>query len=180
LCKQSTKAGALYQTAQLDKGSLILFGSGKGEGENARFLLDTVFVVADYKEYDTSDLNALKDEGLYWKIVIETAYEKKTIAKKVMHRLYYGATFKKQYNGMYSFSPAHVYRDGKIPGFPRVELQDTEKNKLCYISNGLKQSFKFSDAGIDEITKVWKKIRKISRKNGCVEAVHFDMPPEKR
>ena len=76
VCKQfKTKPNRCTALATLDKGSLILFGSTGYQSPNeAFFQLDTVFVVADYLEYDVADPNALISAGL--RISIEIMFSK--------------------------------------------------------------------------------------------------------
>ena len=46
---------------KIDKGSIILFGSTAGKiRDDAFFQLDTVFVVADWIEYDPANLDSLR------------------------------------------------------------------------------------------------------------------------
>jgi hypothetical protein len=162
------------ELARLDKGSLILFGSKK-DGE---FVLDTVFVVANYKDYDLSDPNALPNEGLYRDIVIKMSCGTSAYMRNpIMQRLYYGATYEKLYQEMYSFAPAQKtikkFEDYQATdkGFPRVTLANSS-----YITQGLMMGFKTTNTDIAAIKSFWEEIRQQSRAQDCVEGVHFDMP----
>jgi hypothetical protein len=179
LCRQSKKDKKQIkrptELARLDKGSLILFGSKK-DGE---FVLDTVFVVADYKDYNFFDPNALPNEGLYQDIVIKMSCGTGLrMGNPLMQRLYYGATYEKPYQGMYSFAPAQkatqpfAQYKATDKGFPRVTLTD-----FPYITQGLMMGFKTTQTNSNSIETFWQNIRQQSRDQGCVEGVHFDMPP---
>jgi hypothetical protein len=183
ICRQ--RAGNIM--TRLDKGSLILFGIGKEEkGKAPRFLLDTVFVVAGYRDYkdyspnalhdkklpkDISDIDAPQDEELYWDIVVKMACGPYPLNGSIIRRLYYGATYEKTYKGMYSFAPAHKY-EGTVLGFPRVTLCLNSP----YFTNNLTRNFKSSEVDSATIKAFWEEIREISRIQGCVEGVYFDMP----
>ncbi len=179
VCKQIS----FKSLTSLDTGSLILFGSTHGKNHNAFFQLDTVFVVSKFKEYDPSDKNALVDL-LKSKCIIEDYYQavfkmafpsEKTCSKSNAFnlRLYFGATCDDPVEGMYSFSPAKLYNDGKI-GFPRIQLKD-----MCYITNNLNAAPKFSkDKTLNEIKDFWKKVQDISRRSCCVEGVKFNYEKE--
>jgi hypothetical protein len=190
ICKQSGGANIM---PRLDKGSLILFGNGQGTGENAGFALDTVFVVAGYWEFNVSNTQTLledlkrkyKDAELYYKIVIELACS--CAGTNAIHRCYYGAIYedRDQYDGMYSFVPAHktvkTFEEYKATdkGFPRVWLGE----KSPFIANSgsinlnLKQGLKATERSSATIKAFWQNIRQLSRDQGFVEGVHFDMPP---
>ncbi len=182
ICKQ-LKRNRPTQLASLEQGSLILFGSTKGQGENAFFQLDTVFVVSKFKEYDPSDGHALV-EMLNSKCITEDYYHavfKRAFLSKVPYsklnslklRLYFGATYDNPEEGMYSFSPAKLYNGKKI-GFQRIQLKD-----MCHITNNLNSAPKISeDKTLNEIKEFWEKVREISRDSGCVEGIKFNYNKE--
>jgi hypothetical protein len=171
ICKQfKSRTGRPTQLANLDRGSIVLFGStGNQNKPNAFFQLDTVFVVGDYLEYDVSDpaplsLPELRD---YHTAVFQMAFPNPT-KNSLKLRLYFGATYDNPFEGMYSFSPAQVF-NGQSQGFPRVALKD-----LPYLTNNLNAAPKISGVSIDQSTIFWEEIRTISREQGCVEGVHYD------
>jgi hypothetical protein len=181
LCKQNT----YKQLRDLEKGSLILFGSGKGKGDAAFFQVDTVFVVGGYTEYDGADAKALKGEGDYWDIVFggmcgagakgKSGGKGHAKLSGYTSRLYYGATYEKPCEGMYSFVPARVGDTKSAKGFARVKLGASFPR---YINPAHVRGIKITKAsGGEEVRKFWEKIRAASRKQGCVEGVRFDMPP---
>lgn len=170
LCQQfQKKSKNSTQLGKLEKGSIILFGSGKGQKrKTAFFQLDTVFVVSDYIEYDPSDPDALNQENLgnYRDIVFKMGFPE-PYDRSLTLRLYFGATYEKPVEGMYSFSPSKIYKNNE-QGFPRVRLQDMD-----YITNNKTQGYKITSKPKEEVKDFWVKIRDISRAQGCVEGVNF-------
>jgi hypothetical protein len=168
LCKQyKAKNKALTKLSKLDRGALILFGSTINQNkEDAFFQLDTVFVVSEFIEYDTSDPNALSNLGIYKDSVFKMAFPKPTDFSLKL-RLYKGANFQNTVEGMYSFSPAKIW-DNQQSGFPRIPLRDMD-----YITNNLNSAPKTTEASLVEVKAFWNKIIEISRTNGCVEGVKF-------
>ncbi len=176
VCKQFVpKKKRVTQLASLDKGSIILFGSTKGKSKEASiFQLDTVFVVSEFIEYDMADIDALivdKVSKTYRDVVFKMAFPNPANYSLKL-RLYFGATFYDQYEGMYSFSPSKRYRNNQY-GFPRVMLKD-----LKYIRNNLNAAPKISEVGMQEITLFWEEIRNISREQRCVEGVKYEYDKE--
>lgn len=167
VCKQfKPKNMTLTPLARLEKGSLILFGSTANQNKkNAFFQLDTVFVVSDFIEYDISDPKELLNSGDYWDLAVQMLCAKSSLTL----RLYKGATFKNPVNGMYSFSPAKIWKDENMEGFPRLALKD-----LPYLTNNLNAAPKITEAAESEIADFWNLIRKMSIKAGYVEGVKFD------
>jgi hypothetical protein len=152
-------------------------------------------MVADSWPFNTSKSQALKerleknfkDGKEYYKIVIEMACSCADMAAD--HRLYFGATYKNrdQYNGMYSFAPARKASKtfeqytATDKGFPRVWLNGKSpfmtKGELAeFITTNNTQALKATGTNMDAIKTFWQKIRKISRDQGCVEGIQFDMP----
>ena len=171
VCKQYRfKSKSQTRLAKLERASVILFGStGNQNKKDAFFQLDTVFVVSDYIEYDISDPNALAKANLgnYRDYVFKMEFPKpKEFSLKL--RLYFGASFENQVEGMYSFSPAKVWNN-QYSSFPRIAIKD-----LKYITNNLNAAPKISDVSTEDIKKFWNDIRDLSRENGCVEGVRFN------
>ena len=128
-CFQSPRPGL----KQLDKGSVIAFGSGKKKID--RWMLDTVFVVKDYKKYRVSHvLDDLKDcvPAAFLDVTGRplcadatsnpsradaTGGSSCTPPREEWLRLYVGATPDDPVDGMFSFFPASPARDDA--GFPR-------------------------------------------------------------
>ncbi len=175
VCKQ-IKKNKTTKMAKIEPGSLILFGSTKGQTkDNAYFMVDTVFVVSSFIEYNPDQPDALSDiDETYKNIVYKMAFPKQPSPQiKGQLRLYIGATYDNPFKGMYSFSPAKLYNND-ISGFPRIKLKDLE-----YITNNLNSAVKISDTSIDNIKTFWEKIRELSRKEGCVEGISFKYQIEK-
>lgn len=172
VCKQfKPKRKKETSLAKLEKGSIILFGSTGNQNTNeAFFQLDTVFVVSDYIMYDPSDINALSNykTNNYRNFVFKMAFPN-PINYSLKLRLYIGATYDNPVFGMYSFTPARLYKNNKY-GFPRVKLKDLE-----YLTNNLNAAPKISDAEQNNVSELWRKIRDISRNEGCVEGVQFNI-----
>lgn len=154
--------------ANLDKGSIVIFGSKGHQGNNSFFQIDTVFVVADYLEYDTRNADALIDDrvpDIYREIVYKMAFPEPTVVSLKL-RLYFGATYANPLNGMYSFAPAKPYTRG-AEGFPRIQIRDKP-----YITDNLSQGYKTTPMRtLAESYSVWSEVRELSRRAGCVEAI---------
>lgn len=184
--------------ANLDNGSLILFGSNGSDNGTDFFKLDTVFVVRTSVPYDVSQNNHTLFLNHSTQDYYDTAYLR---AFPNLHfyplqlRLYEGATFNSQIHGMYSFVPSKIKGTSKI-GFPRVtlisnnfvnEFQSHVANQLSvgndinpngnFITDKLNINFKETpNVDIQIIRAVWEKIVNISRSapNLCVEGLEFN------
>jgi hypothetical protein len=159
--------------ASLEKGSILLFGSKGHQGSSSFFQVDTVFVVADYLEYDTRDSDALIDgrvSNTYREIVYDMAFPEPTVDSMKL-RLYFGATYANPLNGMYSFVPAKPYIKGE-DGFPRIKIHDKP-----YITNNLSQGYKTTGLqSLAESYAVWSELRQITKDSGCVAAFEIQHP----
>jgi hypothetical protein len=175
VCKQfKQKNRKATKLAKLEKGSVILFGATHGKTkENAFFQLDTVFVVSDYIEYDISDPNALDIEriGNYRNVVYKMAFPK-PLNYSLKLRLYFGATYEKPFEGMYSFAPSKVWENNN-QGFPRVQLKDTD-----HLTNNLNTAPRITEPSIETVKAFWQKIKAFSKEQGCVEGVKFKYEEE--
>lgn len=173
VCKQIRyKKRKSTSLAKLDKGSVILFGSTKGRKRDESFFqLDTVFVVSDYIDYDTSKpADSIKNENdPYWDIVFKREFpEPRDFSVKL--RIYKGATFDKPFNNMYSFVPSRLWMDG-MKGFPRLKLQNWE-----FLTNNLNAAPKSTGQSEYEIQTYWNKLRDYSRAENYLEGIQFDLP----
>lgn len=179
ICKQ-VKNNKSTTLARLDKGSLILFGSTKGnKSQDAFFQLDTVFVVGDYVEYiPEQQIQDKRISDYYKKLTLERCFNysakctpKASEQTNLKFRIYIGATFENPYEGMYSYVPAKIF-NGEKTGFPRIKLQN-----LDFITNNLNASPKITSFDqIEPIKKAWDIIRRATQEQGCIEAVCFDQP----
>jgi hypothetical protein len=126
--------GVATKLAQLDPGSIILFGSTRGTGQDARFLLDTVFVIAERIEYDPDIPSTLPSrpeiDDIFLSASFYASFPKagRNPSRGMRLALYLGATFG-HVDGIYSFAPA-MLRNGKNPRFPRVELRAKDFQKI--------------------------------------------------
>lgn len=144
-CKQLRNNNSLQtRMAQLEKGSLILFGSTVGNNpKTAFFQIDTVFVIADYIYYDPSKslpkkMNAYMS-NLFRQVSYDKAFPPNQVQKSVVLRFYVGATVDRPINGMYSFSPAKIWDKKNSVGFPRISIKDDK-----FITNNLNATPKTS------------------------------------
>lgn len=172
VCKQAKKEfSQVRRMSKLEAGSMILFGSTSGPKGEEFFQLDTVFVAADWIEYDPSNLKSLlsnpRVSRLYDQLVISKAFPQPA-SHSIKLRHYFGATFENRIDGMYSFSPSRVCEAEPI-GFPRVKLQN-----MAFLTNNLNSAPKFTEPGdLTKIKRAWLDIRQASRRQGCVEGVQF-------
>jgi hypothetical protein len=186
LCKQGTQGGAKSTgLAELEAGSLILFGSTSGRGDNAFFQLDTVFVVADYIAYNPAkwaiDLRSTKVSAHYLAVVAQHAF--RDGHPSAAYRLYSGATYDQPVAGMYSFTPARAC-DSTPSGFPRVKLRRKDLPKCkqvgperALITNNLNAAPRCTEVR-DQMAaaEVWQAVREACRKQKMGEGVRFDTP----
>jgi len=171
-CKQRKRIRNSARTeftklGELEKGSIILFGStiSKKQG-GPYFVLDTVFVVGDYKNYNS--MNSLTDlKGFvpseYFDIMGFTNW--KPVNDFVCYK---GATASNPYDGMFSFVPCKPF-DSANTGFPRVKLT---KADLDFISDNLNAAPKFEDK--IPIKVQWDIICDVVRKQGFELGVNFE------
>ncbi len=126
-CRQTSKGGAGLKN--LDIGSVIVFGSGKKVYGERKWVLDTVFVVKDYIDYNPlNPLKTLKDEvpNEFIHVAIKPLSENLghvdgCVKKSSQLRLYRGATPDSRVNGMYSFFPA-IPEDSNRSAFSRPAI----------------------------------------------------------
>lgn len=152
------------QLRYLGKGSVILFGSCQNRSQ---FVLDTVFVVGKYIDHEKATYKAvLKDKitKTYEEVTIAPSYQKtfiksksgfKPVQNQQSLRLYFGATYKNPFNGMFCFFPCLPFNKTEI-GFPRPVI------KLDgIITNNLTQGKKLNcQNNIGNIKKLWTAVVK--------------------
>jgi hypothetical protein len=171
-CKQRKRIRNSAQTefsklGELEKGSIILFGSTISVKQGGPyFVLDTVFVVGDYKNYNSKNSPIdLKDfvPSDYFDIMGFTNWD--PVNDFVCYK---GATVSNPFDGMFSFVPCKPFDSTGI-GFPRVKLTSTD---LDIISDNLNAAPKFRDDL--PIKDLWNKICDIVRKQGFELGVNFE------
>lgn len=172
VCQQLSSKNNPTKLSMLDKGSLIIFGSKLG----GQFVIDTVFVVDDYICYSPTNQKLTKNNlGIYYN------YSFKMVTQPNANlRLYKGATFGNQVNGMYSFAPAKVQSNNKnhIIGHPRPFVNNNILPKGIRFSTTKNQGFSeiAKNATPKLVKAVWDAIVKDFRKQGYVEGTRFILP----
>lgn len=113
---------ATTMLTELDKGSIILFGSKVSTNQKNKFIIDTVFVVKDWIDYySLHDILKTKSPNVskeYINIALQFLGENTFSYKR---RLYFGATYSDPQDGIYSFVPCKIYNDNN-QGFERPSL----------------------------------------------------------
>jgi len=194
-CKQ-IKSEKRTQLSYLQPGSIILFGSTINQNKpNAYFALDTVFVVAEGKEYDNNhyknELTGFVPEK-YPEIVrlglkvSEGGVASVTSCGGVCHivnttaqetlRCYKGATPTNSVEGMYSFAPCKRYEDNTI-GFERLKIRQQDFDSLSLpnpvITNNLNSAPKIMSLAIENNVRIWKRLRELVSEQGLLEGMDF-------
>lgn len=186
LCRQSSPKRKSRMSC-LQVGSIIVFGSVKNyKTPNEYFAVDTVFVVADGRDYTPNTAStALKG---YVTADYQQIMGPNMGAGSGTHQLrcYKGATFHQPVDGMYSFVPCRVSDDSDV-GFLRPHL--TVKDMTLLLSVGQKQLIsKHQNQGtrierdlpIADIVRIWNTLRSIFREQGFKEGVYFDCKKQTR
>lgn len=155
VCQQHHSKGPTY-LRYLDKGSVILFGSFKKKS----FLLDTVFVVDKWIDYDLKNYTKVLDGKVsetYAAVTLQTLKEEFEVEKSCGSntlRLYLGVSYDKPVGGMFSFFPSTVFQED-TKGFvkPSINIPDV-------INNNLKQKFKSNKEynSISQMKVLWDKV----------------------
>lgn len=130
-CKQvfMSGTGKITYTSmrELEKGSVILFGSTvlkAPRGGSPYFILDTVFVVDEYREYHVK--NALKDLHGFVPPIYDEIMNFKSWSSNPFLTCYHGATWSNPVNGMFSFVPCKSCEsDAPSFGFERPILRSS-------------------------------------------------------
>ncbi len=154
----------------LEKGSVILFGSCINRDS---FAIDTVFVVDHWIEYSKKTYkNILKNNipNVYADVTISPLYQK--TKKDISYRLYFGATYNKPINGMFSFFPCCPYNN-KSKGFarPTIEIKNVITNNLL---RGKKLN---SQKNINDVKKLWDEVIKQVKKQKLMLGIYTQLSP---
>ena len=118
----------------LEKGTVIAYGSGKQIAEQRAFVIDTVFVVGDSFDCDSSDLgNPDNGDKRLSRAFIEAVGKPLASGSsdgcgsdKV--RIYFGATPSNTVNGVFSFFPATPASSKRW--FPRLAIQSFDEDYI--------------------------------------------------
>ena len=186
---------------QLDRGSVIAFGSGRKPDGEWRWMLDTVLVVRDFKEYNGSDArNALKDwaPSTFLDVTISPltgdagqstpascAPTPRRCAPTTptggvptgdLLRLYRGATPDDPFDGMFSFFPASPARGDSGFKRPFIELPADYLNpRSAQSPKGLRRN-----RTPDELRGLWNRLVAQVRDAGLVLGTHAELPERRQ
>ncbi len=146
-CKQHAYKGL----RQLERGSVIVFGSKK----NARWVMDTVFVVADYVDHTSEDYKPLLEgrvPSYYWDVAMAPTHQ--GVQPPNNRRMYRGATHDVPVDGMFSFFPCLPAETEMSCPRPWIELPRE------YFTPGLSQGVKGCSVPLDKstVTELWRSI----------------------
>ena len=171
----------------LDQGSVIAFGSGKKVDSERKWMLDTVFVIRNFKDYDASSARvAFRGWGsaTFQKVTGGPLADNaecrsqgcaaSTRAATTL-RLYRGATPDDPVAGMFSFFPA-IPADGDS-GFPRpfISLQDESFNP----SNWMAPKGHVRARTLNELRCLWRSLVTQVREAGLVLGTRAEVPPRR-
>ncbi len=168
------------QLTHLRRGSVILFGSCRGNG----FVLDTVFVVGNRLPIEHSSVEDLKRRvpQEYMEVTVLPWYQNAgrgegcAAAKPQKCRLYFGANPDNPVNGMYSFFPCQPCQT-KSRGFarPRIKLPGR-------IGDNLNRGVKFrgkdhpEQLDLDMVKSLWDKVAEQVKDSHLEPGVYAEMP----
>ena len=180
-CFQSSKPGL----RQLNKGSVIAFGSSKRTDGKWRWMLDTVLVVRDFKDYNASDARiALKDwvpttfldvtGGPLTTDDAEQSIPGRCASTPERLRLYLGATPDDPVGGLFSFFPASPA--GGDTGFPRPLIDLPAE----YFNPAARRGPKWlrRNHTPDELRGLWDRLVAQVRDAGLVLGTHAELPEQ--
>lgn len=192
VCRQGRTTGYSRLT-NLQPGDVILYGSHRREWINEEktqkrmwFILDTVFVVSDIpaqiiytpQNFVHNIKGNVSDE--YYNISFISAFSSELhsqIATPVSNgfKLYYGATYSKPYNGMFSFVPSLPIEEDTTAGFERPKIAIPN-----VINGGLNTNFRISAEDNEIRTKLyWEETAKQVLNQGLFLGINFEMPKNK-
>ncbi len=162
VCRQY-RDGRPTKMQHLAPGSLILFGSRL----RSRFVIDTVFVVDRWIDYD----HPAALEGL-----VPPAYETITINRIdiARYRLYTGATFEQPYHGMFSFVPCLPHTEA-ARGFARPTII-----LPGLVSDLLAMNFRRRvQPNVDAMKQIWDEVVRQVKEQGLMLGIATTMPEER-
>ena len=184
-CKQSTST----RLRSLDRGSIIAFGSSRA----GRWVLDTVFVVADFVDYFATEVRSTLADLVPDTFLDVTGEPLAANSERAncgpatdertgcgprpgngllrALRLYWGATPQDPVNGMFSFFPA--VEAGSVRGFPRPSIEHSERHFTKSLRQGHKQSCGLSE---ETMTQLWKSLTEQVHAAGLVLGTHAALP----
>jgi len=166
------------QLQKLTPGSLILFGSHKDD----HFVLDTVFVVAKSIQYNTTQIETLKNKvpKAFFDVTLKQlktdccSDTKNNCVKVTDYVLYFGATFEAPVGGMYSYIPCLTY-SGLDSSFQRPPILIEG-----IISNNLAQNFKLTkEISLEAVHEVWETVMKQLFDQGLQIGIEVNLPTQR-
>lgn len=173
---QQTRGNSTTKLAELDRKSIILFGS-KIQGA---FRMDTLFVVADYVDYTLGRI-----DKLFAKTTITDTLRLVTIeplllkAKKeqldLKRRFYIGANYEQrnEFDGMFSFVPCKSFNSENesrsLFKQPLIDIQGI-------INHECGQGFKINNCGEAQLKNYWSNILNQCFQQGLYAGVSFGNP----
>ena len=170
-CKQRTVPGL----AHLERGSMIAFGSGRMIGGEPKWVLDTVFVVADSLNYTAPqarrDLADVAPEAF-----LTITGGPLMASEPGPFRLYTGATAVDPVEGMFSFFPAMPAHGDA--GFPRpvIDLPREYFNPRSWQTpKGLRD-----ERNREELLGLWKALVAQVREAGLVLGTDAALPEQRK
>jgi hypothetical protein len=165
------KQGRPTQLRRLARGSVVLFGSCL---RKARFVLDTVFVVADHVDHTKRDyrdrLRGRVSEA-YDAVTLSPWYGN-MVERDKSHRLYDGATVEAPVAGMFSFVPCLPAEDAPR-GFarPTIRIPGVISDAQC-------QGFKKNEqASLSAVRDLWEQVRRQVTEQGLMLGTGAALPP---
>lgn len=179
-CQQHTSTGPT-QLRYLQRGSVILFGSCVAD----EFVLDTVFVVRDWIDYECSSYkSALSGRAPREYIDITTnplflsgrgAKEGCRADTNKSYRLYFGATHDVPFEGMFSFFPCLPLERGR-QGFTRPIIRDPR-----IITNNQRQKYRLNPQATQaEVCELWQSVVEQVLAQGLWQGIQAQMPELRR
>ena len=155
----------------LERGSVIAFGSGKKVSGERKWVLDTVFVVANSLMYVASEARqALADATS--EVFLAVTGGPIMAREKASFRLYFGATPEDPVDGMYSYFPAMPAQGDAGFSRPLIELPKE------YFNPGSWQAPKGVRIGrtSKELCEIWNSLAVQTLEAGLVLGTHAALP----
>jgi hypothetical protein len=179
-CQQAKKTG-FTQLRFLDRGSVILFGSCV----NQQFVLDTVFVVDSWHDIDSFAQAKKLISSTYQDVTFDRIFNsscsqqsQNSCTQSMSNRLYFGATYNKPVEGMFSFFPCLPYQQNMTNGFPRPVIQIKD-----VITDNCTQGFKYDHPNypknIQTNQQLWEEVKKQVENANLKLGIYTDLPPRK-
>ncbi len=165
ICKQRGRL------SQLDKGSVILFGSSFKTG----FVLDTVFVVGSFESVQEVAINKAENfSKTYREATLEQlgdAYFKPNSDSKL--RLYKGLMYAENQE-IFSYTPCKPYNEQTKYGFPRAQFAYENLNGFQFSNNPT--GIKILATTFEKTFEIWKLITNLVLSQGYSLGIKLNEP----